>query len=836
MVKRKFNTLSYLAKMSIRNIKQNVMQFISIIAIGAIAMTLFVGLLANADVFQAQVDDVYSQGNLASIYVTCQTYDKDDYSSLSSFLDEGDEIDSRYYLPATLNSYSIYLTVVHSLPSISKPYGEIETSEENSETDFLYVDNDLKNTSGSFQSDLYSLGDEITFSMDISSYSFEKYTSFIESFLKDKNKNPLTSDKISLTSNVTGFMSYPENITKASYNSSVVLISDSLFRKSIDKFIREYFKEESLVTVYSLFSVFLGFNEYESEYLTNPNQYLIKTKDSNIDALKDKIENYYENKGINNLYLLTSKDNMPFYVTIDNDVTQARQFTFVFPMVFFLVAVLVILTTLSQLVVKDRKNIGTLKAIGVSKSQIMSQYLFTTGTLVLLGIIIGLIIGPLLIPNILGQKYLIIYSLPTPKYHFPVWQGLLASFLFLAVSLLVTYLICKKEVSLKPSESMRPPVSKIKASSNSKNTKPAFFSIQMARRNILMNKVKSIMVVIGVLGCTALLVCGFGIEDTVNHGISHDMSYFHSEDIALSFSSNKSYDELNEDIMSIEGVESFEPSLTSSTNVYIDDGPQMDTMIYVIPDTSIYKKIDFDVNSVAISEKVARNTETKEGDYINFTFKSVTYNMKVSLVYEAFFYNGIMVHEGNEQFASLSNFTYSAASVKLKDNYSPDTVKKDFEVLTYISYARTQQDWKDNVNNVMSGVLVMTNAVKIFAILLGVVVLYNLTLMNFKDRTRDIATLKVLGFSRFEILNSLLFESLILTFIGVVLGMLVGYPFLLAVMMTNVVALVEYLYIIYPLTYVYAFLLTFVVAVVINLILSHHIKKVKMIESLKSVE
>ena len=136
----------------------------------------------------------------------------------------------------------------------------------------------------------------------------------------------------------------------------------------------------------------------------------------------------------------------------------------------------------------------------------------------------------------------------------------------------------------------------------------------------------------------------------------------------------------------------------------------------------------------------------------------------------------------------------------------------------------------------MGGIRVMTNAVKIFAILLGIVVIYNLTLMNFKERSRDIATLKVLGFNQKEIMRSLIIESLSLTLIGVLLGLALGYPFMLAVLENNIVSLVSYLYHIYFKTYIYAFLLTFGVAAVINVLLSLRIRKVRMVESLKSVE
>lgn len=827
--------------MSLRNIKNNLMQFISIIAIGAIAVTLFVGLLSNADVFENQVNEVYTEGNLASLWVTTKSYDEEDEEKISSLLFDGDEISSRFYIPTNMSNHSVNLSVVHTLPTVSKPYGKIEG---NYDEGFLLVDQDLHQTSSS-KSGLFNIGDQITFSFDISSYDIELVSDMVELFCKEGKENCLEGDKLSIQSEITGFMNYPENITKASYNSSIVLMDDKAFKKALLSFVEENFKDEVTIDGFEISSVqnlvfeyiceSIGFNS-EGEYLTNPNQYLIRCSDKDINRIDDEIESYFSKKENNNLYMVTKRENMPFYVTIDNDVTQARQFTFVFPMVFFVVAILVILTTLSQMVLKDRSNIGTLKAIGVKNSHILLSYMVISFTLVLISIIIGCVIGPLIIPSILGNKYQIIYSLPIKHYVFPFAEAIIASISFIAISLLVTFLVTRKEISLKPSESMRPKITKIKhlGKEIKSEKKTSYFSLRMAIRNIFMNKSKSIMVMIGVLGCTALLVCGFGIEDTVNYGISFDLQNFYSQDITLTFNGSKSKADIEEDFSKIDGIEQYELTYSTATTAYIGDGKQMDTQLYVIPDNPQYKNVSFPIDSIAISQKVSRNIDFETGDEVSFTYNSTIYKCK-AIVYDAFFYHGIMIHESNPIIKSGS-LSYLGACLKISDNVNVIDIKEEFSSLPYVSDCKSKDDWQNNVNDVMSGVLVMTNAVKVFAIMLGIVVLYNLTLMNFKERNRDIATLKVLGFSSNETMLSLLFESIILTFIGVVLGMACGYPFLLAVMKTNIVALVEYIYVIYPITFVYSFILTFIVSILINLILSLRIKKVKMIESLKSVE
>jgi ABC-type antimicrobial peptide transport system permease subunit len=833
MVKKQ-STFLLLFKMMLRTLRRGFMQFLALIAIGAIAVTLFTGLISNAEVFSTQAETVYRDGNLADLWVTTKSYDKGDMEMISSLLEDGESIESRLYLPCSGQSHSFYLCVSEHLPTISKAYDG-----EYSDQDFLLVDKAIEEETGS----TFHVGSEITFSLDLSSYltgDAKKMVSFLDLFVKDGGENIFKKDKIDIKSEITGFMYNPENINKAAYQSSVVLMSDSVFRKCIKKLFYDNFKENYVDAVYSLVAPYMGLNDLDSDVIANPNQYLLKLKDDrDIDSLKKQIQEKYSTKEEDNLYYVTSRTQMPFYMTIYNDVKQARQFTFVFPMVFFLVAVLVILTTISQIVLKDRNQIGTLKAIGVSKKYIYGLYISLTMMLVLISTIIGEIIGPLLIPSILGKKYQIIYTLPDRIYNFPVLYCILTALVFLLVAGVVTYLVCRKEVSLKPTESMRPKVVEIKT--KEKNNEPkkktaGFFSYKMAFRNIWMNKAKSLMVIIGVMGCTALLLCGFGIEDTVYYGIDHDCEVFRAEDLTLTFSSSKSREDIENDLYSIDGISYVESSVSSTTTLRMDDGTQENTTIRIIPDSAKLNKVEFPQDGIAVSDKVARKLNISVGQNITFTYNSVEYEGKVNAIYSAFFYNGIILHENSSVFGSSLSFVYSSAGVNVKDDADVNAVKEKLLSLSYVSDCKTQKDWSDKISQTMSGVLVMTTAVKVFAILLGVVVLYNLTLMNFRERSRDIATLKVLGFNKIEILKSLIVESMTLTLIGVLFGLALGYPFMLAVMKTNIVELVDYLYHIFFKSFIYSFLLTFGVALLINIVLSFRIKKIQMIESLKSVE
>lgn len=832
-------TFRLLNRMMLRTIKQNIMQFLAIIIIGAIAVTLFVGLQANASVFETQVNTVYKEGNLADLWVTTSTYDEKDMEAIQSFLKEDEGIESRLYIPSEATPHSLFITVVEDIPTISKPYGKIQNIEGNTEDDFFYLDNDLITDSAKSYSSQYCLGSDFTFTFDLSSYPVKSIASMLDSYVKEGKENIFTKDSLLLTTTVDGSMDYPENITKASYNYSVVLISDQRLKRIYRELIEENFEEDMVDMIYENSLSLIGFNSNPNERMTNPNQYVIKLNSkTNIKDIKNKINSYFEAKGENNnLYMLSERSGMPFYITIDNDVNQARSFTYVFPFVFFLVGVLVILTTISQMILKDRTQIGTLKAIGVPRKMIMLHYIGLTSTLVSIGTVIGEIIGPILLPKILGKKYGLIYHLQEAKYQFPMVYGILTLVFFIGVAVLVTYIIARKEIALKPSESMRPRVIQFK-SHKKRNTmkKTRFYSFKMAYRNISINLGKSIMVIIGVLGCTALLVCGFGIENTLTYGIDNDLELFYSSDLTVVLNNYKTKEELSSDLSTLEGISYVEYNVHTQTTAYKTSDAQTTTTLYIIPDDSIAVKVDFPKDGALVSKQVAEDLDLKVGDTLNFTYNSIHYTIEVNGFYEAFYYNGFMIREGSEIFKDIDTFQYTLLEIGLEDSSKKKEMCSYFEGLSYVSEARTPEHWVKMTKDLMSGISVMTNAIKIFAILLGIVVIYNLSLMNFKERARDIATLKVLGFEQKEIMRSLLIESLSLTLFGVIIGLALGYPFMYIVLKTNIVSLVSYMYHIYFKTYIFAFLLTFGVAIAINLLLSLRIRKVKMVESLKSIE
>ncbi len=813
---------------------------------GGIAMTLFVGLLSNAESLSERVNSFYDAGDLPSMWVITKEHEKGLGDSLKNagILDEGDRVDSRFQINARLNSHIVYGAITADMPTLSHP---IEVEGEQTEGDsFFFVDKSLSEDAAK-NGEAIKIGEECTVTYAFSSY-VENFSSLVDSaydlgyFKSEAKKDEFKEGEIATKAKVTGIMTFPENVQSSKYYSSTYLMSKSVFASSIHESLGEYFNDDGLTAIES----YLGLNletKPTSESFPQDNEYLIALADSGtLSKKKEGIEQYFDEHAVfgkDNLASLLDRSLNPWSATVETEVLEATQLTFVFPIVFFLVAVLVILTTLSQIILKERTQIGTMKALGLSKGQIYFHYLSLTFALVLIGTLIGYIAGPLIIPSIMAMKYNILYTLPARSlFVFPWWQALTAFACFAVVSLLAAVLAIHKEISLTPVQSMRQEVISFKSKTKVKDKKrsPLSLSARMAFRNIRINKLKSAMVVVGVFGCTALLLCGFGIENTLDRGIDNDLNLFYSSSLSVTYtSSRKSANDLASYFSNgeVSDVDEYHSSSINATFA----GKSISTTLRLFHDDHPYFRADLaERGTVTISKKLTEEIGVKQGDTISFEFQNAEISAVVGKVIEAFAVNGVYGYLSDPLF-NVSVPTYNGAWVQVKEGVAPETVKATLlKECNYVSSVRTQKDTTDQINSVMNGIRIMTNAVKVFAILLALVVLYNLALLNFRERSRDIATLKVLGFSKVEIAMSLILETISLTSLGIFLGFFAGYPFMYAVLFVNRVPLVKFMYTVFPVSYLYAFLITFVTSLLINIYLSAMTGKVKMVESLKSVE
>lgn len=840
-------TAALLSKKTLRSLKESWKQFSAIVGIGGIAVTLFVGLLSNSQSLASRVDSFYHEGNEADIYVTTTGRENGDLEAIQARLGEGDVVESRCQMVTMLSGRLSY-GVIESLPlseiQIAKPI-HIETlSDQHSEDDFFLIDKALYDDAGV----AYESG-KVTVTYELSSLIDEGAGKKLSSFVKSGGHNIFGEKQLDIEYPLTGTMECSANVAKSTYSQATYFISKKMFVETLLDMVEENYNQMGVF----LIDLFLGVTpnqtpDYHSATsFPADNQYLITLNDPNTrDAKEEAIRSYFAQKGPgSNLYAVTDRTSNPWSIAVDTDVQQAKQLTFVFPFVFFLVALLVILTTISEMIVKERTQIGTLKALGVKDGQIIRHYIGLTEVLVGIGIVLGFILGPLIIPGIMDQKYSILYSLPPKAFFvFPWWQALLTAAIFLGVAALTTFLASHKAIALMPAESMRgAPIAFKSHQRKDKNKKQGTFrlSFHMAVRNIRVNLAKSMMVIVGVMGCTALLCCGYGIDDTLEKGVSQEMAGYYNSSILLNYTTEGASHK--EEILAFQGVKSVEEGYSSKTSIFTKDrtgviGKSTTNTVFFFEEGSSHIPETMLHGQLIITQKIAEALEAEVGDLIYFNYGGNELSGRIGKIHDAFLTHGVFCYYGDypAAFPEKEGKIYQSAWVDVEDSYDPMMVKERLQELSFVGSAKTKGELQNQIEDILAGISLMTGAVKVFAILLAVVVLYNLGLLNFRERMRDIATLKVLGFSKMEIALSLVSETMILTFVGAGLGLALGYPFMYLVLYVNRVALVEFLYTIFPWTYVFSFLLTFLVALLVNSYFSFLTGRVKMVESLKSVE
>ena len=853
---------AFLLRLSARQNRRDWAQSFAVIAIGAIAITLFSGFLANASSLQNRIDNMVAQSNVADVYVTTDPrsgYDLKEGEKLANAIPEIKGIESRFYSYCSLASRNALAMIEPAMPQMSRPYELLKTSPEQTDTHYFIVDNFLTESSSAQAAqndDLLKIGGPAHVSLPLSGFSLDRQMiTFLDAFLKPGKKNPLRQESLDLTFTVTGAMKHFESAARGTFNPTNFLVSSSYFRDVLRDTLSESFTPTGIRLIWKQgFQKTLGWGDGDPEGNTAnfplANQYLLRIENhDSAKLIKQKVQDYYAKKPVDNLYYAQTWDETTSLATLKIETDQAWQLTFVFPVVFFAVALLVNLISVRQMILHERMEIGTFKALGVTKGEIHRHYAIKTLNLVGLGTLLGEIIGPFLVPAILGNKYSILYTLPPKTYVFPWGPCLAAAAVFIGVSLLVTYLVSRREIKLKPVESMRPtaPEKKEKKVLRSKDSGFVQISLKMAGRGIRGDIVKTAMVIIGVLGCTALLCCGYGIEDTINYGVDTDPLIVSGADVTLF--TIEAVDETNLktqlNLVDENGqplVNGYQPFSRKPLNI-VSETKTYYTNLQVISDyvlqggTAVKEhfKYVFPIDQVVMSEKVARALEVGVGDVISFYIDDLEVEAKVYQTLPIFYDNGVFIHAGSPLLAGKVK-AFNAAWVDAISPEKAGQVEALARKIPNVAICDSEASWRERVKEAMSSVLVMTNAIKVFAFLLAFVVLYDLGLLNFKEHQREIATMKVLGFKEMEIMFSLLVETLSMCLVGILGGLAIGYPFTKLVLYINQVELVDFLYTVYPVSYAIAFGFTFFLSVAINLLLTLRIRKIMAVESLKSIE
>lgn len=531
----------------------------------------------------------------------------------------------------------------------------------------------------------------------------------------------------------------------------------------------------------------------------------------------------------------------------------------VFPVMFFLVAALISLTGMTRMVEEQRIEIGTMKALGYGNFSIASKYLGYAFLATAGGSILGVLTGEKILPYIIIYAYEIMYP-HIPKIYVPYHMSyaVMASAASIVCTMGATLASCYKELAAEPAVLMRPPVPKkgrrVFLERIGFIWKRMNFTWKSTIRNLMRYKKRFFMTIFGIGGCMALMLVGYGVKDSVYEIADiqydeiqlYDGHIFYKDDVTKTEKEElKEYLKEDTDIQTymdarMQSVTASKGNKKRSVYQCVLGNPDIVGKYEDFHDRKTKESYKLTDNGAIVSEKTAKLLNVKEGDTINLKdgmAKGVT--VKIAHICEN--YMGHYIYFTPQYYKKVYGKTaeYNCIMFRAKDGYSEEQVKKAGEkilakdqVLT-ISYLH---DIKDQLDDMLASLNLVIIVLIVSAGMLAFVVLYNLNSINITERQRELATLKVLGFYDVEVAEYVFRENILLTLIGAFVGVIFGKVLHLFVIQTVEVDAAMFGRSIYLPSYIYSFLFTIGFSLFVNWVMYFKLKKIDMVESLKSIE
>ena len=557
-------------------------------------------------------------------------------------------------------------------------------------------------------------------------------------------------------------------------------------------------------------------------------------------------------------WFVSTREANPGYSGFGDDAARIGAVARIFPVFFFLVAALVCLTTMTRMVEEERTQIGTLKALGYSTFAISAKYLAYALLASVSGSVIGLLTGFWIFPATIMNAYAIMYAIPefiTPPH---VITGLLATGLALATTLLAALSASLNALKAVPAVLMQPkaprPGKRIMLEQITPLWKRLSFSQKLAARNVFRYKQRLLMTVIGIAGCTALLLTGFGLKDSINAivGKQFDEIFLYDGLVMSNTEKDGAEAELDAALSSEEGLESYLKTRSESVAVVVGHSSQTHAATLLVPSQSepferyfdlhervSGRKLSLNSGGVIVSEKLADLLSLDVGDAITFRdTENRTYSAPVSGIAENYLTHYLFMSPQTFDQITFRTPESNGAVFILKDPDSFDASAFQERLLSHDTILGSMltlslaEEFAKTIGSLDLVVLVLIAA----AGALAFVVLYNLISINITERIREIATIKVLGFRDREVSLYVFRENIVLTLIGTLAGLLLGVTLHRFVMDTMEIDSIMFGKTIHWTSFLFSLLLTALFSILVNAVMHGRLRKIKMVESLKSVE
>lgn len=551
-------------------------------------------------------------------------------------------------------------------------------------------------------------------------------------------------------------------------------------------------------------------------------------------------------------YVLTRNTNIG-YACYESDSNIVAAIANVFPLFFFLVAALICMTTMNRMVEEQRTQIGVLKALGYGNGAIMGKFLFYAGSAAFSGAVIGCVGGTWLFPKVIWTGYNIMYSMGDIEYYFDFRLAAASIAAALLCSMGAAYFSCRYELYSVPANLIRP-----KAPKNGKRVfleKVTFlwnrmkFLHKVSVRNIIRYKKRFFMMILGISGCTALLVTGFGIKDSVTNVADMQYDQIQIYDMGITFKDGTGQSE--KDALSEQARGTLEQiAYRYEESVDLDFAGRTKSVYLEIPEdveeigafldlhTKQGEAISYPERGEAVlTAKIAENLGIKEGDQVVLRDNDMnSLTVTVTALCENFVYNYIYINKETyeEQLGTSPEYKSAYAIVNEgEDIHEAAALVSDEENVLAVSVV---QDMRDRIGTMMKSMDYIVMLIIACAGSLAFIVLYNLTNINITERIREIATIKVLGFYAKETADYVFRENLVLTGIGAVAGLGLGKWLHWFVMYNINIDMISFKTVITPASYLWSLLFTFGFALLVNGLMFFKLEKINMAESLKSIE
>lgn len=557
-------------------------------------------------------------------------------------------------------------------------------------------------------------------------------------------------------------------------------------------------------------------------------------------------------------WYIYDRSHLPEYSGYGDNADRMKAIGEVFPLIFFLVAALISLTTMTRMVEEERTLIGTLKSLGYSKKSIAAKYLGYAVLATLTGGIFGVMIGEKILPYIIITAYKIMYRhLPDVEIPYNLYYGVLACVAALLCTVAATIFSCMKELKEQAAELMRPPAPK-----QGKRVfleyipflwKRLNFTWKSTVRNLMRYKKRFFMTIFGIGGCMGLMLVGFGLKDSISSIVPlqyediqlYDGNVILQSDVTMQ-EKQEVYEALEKNSQVVATAEDLLQKITIehdgvSKEVYLNVPENVEKFsdFVVLQDRTTKEKYQLTDKGTVLTEKMAKELGVSAGDTVTIKEENEKERtVKISQICENYMSHYLYMTPAVYKAAygkepEYNSIYYRTEGRTTKEAESVGEAALKLDGALSVSYTT---ELRQQVDDMLQSLDIVIVVLIISAGMLAFVVLYNLNNINITERKRELATLKVLGFYDKEVTEYVYRENILLTLIGSVFGMLLGKILHRFIIVTVEIDSVMFGRNINTISFVYAFLLTVVFSLFVNGVMYFKLKKINMVESLKSVE